>query len=225
MGSLNARTCYKFLFNKKFNDSTLAKRHIVVGHFVWCDTGRVMQTTDVTRHSRITQQLVPSTTVLSFVCCFQFACKKSCTWLSVRPSYLLRVYSVMDLHEVIAVYTVLRYSWWWRVDMSETCILLNKFEKLCISLASTIRIYHDALSSEYQKPLPVAYNNWLFLRTLNISRILPARWSRIVRNLARLPGCVSDFQHQQHKAKTQKGRSLYKNCQLITVTGLHKINS
>jgi len=35
-----------------------------------------MQAIDVTRHSRITQQLVPSTTVLSFVCCFQFACKK-----------------------------------------------------------------------------------------------------------------------------------------------------
>ena len=34
-----------------------------------------MQATDVTRHSRITQQLVPSTTPLSFVCCSQFACK------------------------------------------------------------------------------------------------------------------------------------------------------
>jgi len=30
---------------------------------------------DVTKHSRIAQQLVPSTTVLSFVCCSQFACK------------------------------------------------------------------------------------------------------------------------------------------------------
>jgi len=30
------------------------------------------------RHSRITQQLVPSTTILSFICCSQFACKK---WL------------------------------------------------------------------------------------------------------------------------------------------------
>ena len=76
MGSLNARTCYKFLFNKKFNDSTLAKRHIVVGHFVRSDTGHVMQAIDVTRHSRVTQQLVPSTTLLSFVCCSQFACKK-----------------------------------------------------------------------------------------------------------------------------------------------------
>ena len=35
-----------------------------------------MQAIDVTRHSRITQQLVPSTTALSFVCCSQFACKK-----------------------------------------------------------------------------------------------------------------------------------------------------
>ena len=38
-----------FLFNKKFDDSMLAKRHIVVGH-----TGHVMQAIDVTRHSRIT---------------------------------------------------------------------------------------------------------------------------------------------------------------------------
>ena len=35
-----------------------------------------MQAIDVTRHSRITQQVVPSTTALSFVCCSQFACKK-----------------------------------------------------------------------------------------------------------------------------------------------------
>ena len=65
-----------FLLNKEFDDSTLAKRHIVVGHFVRSDTGHVMQAIDVTRQSRITQQLVPSTTVLSFVCCSQFACKK-----------------------------------------------------------------------------------------------------------------------------------------------------
>jgi len=36
----------------------------------------MMQATDVTRHSRITQQLVPSTTVLSFVCCSRFAFRK-----------------------------------------------------------------------------------------------------------------------------------------------------
>ena len=66
-----------FLFHKKFDESTLAKRHIVVGHFVRSDTGHVMQAIDVTRHSRITQQLVPSTTVLSFVCCSQFACRKN----------------------------------------------------------------------------------------------------------------------------------------------------
>jgi hypothetical protein len=29
---------------------TLAKRHIVVGHFVRSDTGHVMQAIDVTRH-------------------------------------------------------------------------------------------------------------------------------------------------------------------------------
>ena len=63
-----------FLFNEKFDDSTLAKRHIV-GHFVRSDTGHVMQAIDVTWHSWITQQLVPSTTVLSFVCRSRFACK------------------------------------------------------------------------------------------------------------------------------------------------------
>jgi hypothetical protein len=42
--------------------------------------------------------------------------------------------------------------WWWTVDLSETCRVLyqNKFEKLCISLACIIRIYHDARSSECQ---------------------------------------------------------------------------
>jgi hypothetical protein len=35
-----------------------------------------MQAIDVTRHSRLTQQLVPPTTILSFVCCSQAACKK-----------------------------------------------------------------------------------------------------------------------------------------------------
>ena len=67
-----------FPFNEKFDDSTLAKRYIVVGHFVRSDTGHVMQAIDVMRHSRITQQLVPSTTIVSFVCCSRFACKK---WL------------------------------------------------------------------------------------------------------------------------------------------------
>jgi len=68
-----------FLFNEKFDDSILAKRHINVGHFVRSDTGHMMQAIDVTRHSRITQQLVPSTTIFSFVvCCSRFAWKK---WL------------------------------------------------------------------------------------------------------------------------------------------------
>ena len=36
----------------------------------------MMQAIDVTQHSRITQQLVPSTTAPSFICCSQFAYKK-----------------------------------------------------------------------------------------------------------------------------------------------------
>ena len=65
-----------FLFNEIFDDSTLAKRHNVVGHYVRSDTGHVMQAIDVTKHSRLTQQLVPSTTLLFFVCFSRFARKK-----------------------------------------------------------------------------------------------------------------------------------------------------
>ena len=52
------------------------RNDVVVGHFVRSDTSHVMQAIDVTRHSRVTEQLVPSTTALSFVCCSQFALKK-----------------------------------------------------------------------------------------------------------------------------------------------------
>ena len=84
-----------FLFHKEFDDSMLAKRHIVVGHFVRSDTSHVMQAIDVTRHSRITQQLVPSATVLSFVCYSQFAFKKKLlmtfgTTLVIRLFYFVR---------------------------------------------------------------------------------------------------------------------------------------
>ena len=41
---------WDFLFNKGFDYSTLAKQHIVVGHFVRSDTGHVMQAIYVTRH-------------------------------------------------------------------------------------------------------------------------------------------------------------------------------
>jgi hypothetical protein len=36
-------------------------------------------------------------------------------------------------------------SWWWTVDLSETCrvIYQNKLEKQCISLAFIIRAFHD----------------------------------------------------------------------------------
>ena len=65
-----------FLFHKEFDDSTLAKLYIVVGHFVRSDTSHMMQAIDATRHSRITQQLVLSTTALFFACFSQFACNK-----------------------------------------------------------------------------------------------------------------------------------------------------
>jgi len=39
------------------------------------------------------------------------------------------------------MYTVLRYSWWWTVDLSETCRVLYQInERLCISQTFIIRI-------------------------------------------------------------------------------------
>ena len=70
-------------------------RNDIVGHFVRSDTSHVMQAIDVTRHSRIAHQLVPSTTALSFICCSQFACKKSCSWLSVWPSYIFSMCALL----------------------------------------------------------------------------------------------------------------------------------
>jgi hypothetical protein len=48
-------------------------------------------------------------------------------------------------------------SWWWTVDLSETCRVLyqNKYKLQCISSAFTIRIYHDAKSSECVKYIQV----------------------------------------------------------------------
>jgi hypothetical protein len=41
------------LFNKKFNDGTLTKQNIVVGHFVSLVYGHMMQATDAISHSKI----------------------------------------------------------------------------------------------------------------------------------------------------------------------------
>ena len=90
-----------FLFNEKFDDRTLAKRHIVVGHFVRSDTGHVLLAIDVTRHSRITQQLVPSTTILSFVRS-QFACKKK----------LLLTFGTTFIHCLANIYFLMLLTHW-----------------------------------------------------------------------------------------------------------------
>ena len=90
-----------FLFHKEFDDSTLEKRHIVVGHFVRSDTSHVMQAVDVTRHSRITQQLVPSTGALSFVCCSQFACKKKLLMTFGTTLVKTKVYRTIMLPDVL----------------------------------------------------------------------------------------------------------------------------
>jgi len=41
------------LLDKKFNDGTLTKRNIVVGHFVSLVCGHVMQATDAIPHSKV----------------------------------------------------------------------------------------------------------------------------------------------------------------------------
>jgi hypothetical protein len=41
------------LLNKKFNEGTLMKRNIVVGHFVSLVYGQVMKATDAISHSKI----------------------------------------------------------------------------------------------------------------------------------------------------------------------------
>ena len=119
-----------FLFHKEFDDSTLAKRHIVVGDFVRSDTGHVMQDIDVTRHSRITQQLVPSTTALSFVCCSQFACKKKVAHDFRYDPRICACKSDRDMADLILVQNV------------NTCLLtVNNYAYQCKPLC-------------YRKPLP-----------------------------------------------------------------------
>jgi hypothetical protein len=75
-----------------------------------------------------------------------------------------------------AVYTVLD-SWWWTVNLSETCRVLyqNKFEKQCISLVFIIKIYHDARSSECQIQLRFFARAFTFLRRWSKSRFLFVR--------------------------------------------------
>jgi len=50
------------------------------------------------------------------------------------------------------MYTVLRHSWWWTVDLSETCRVLYQINlrNKSILLAFIIKIYHDAQSYKCQ---------------------------------------------------------------------------
>ena len=115
--------------------TTLAKRHIVVGHFVRSDTGHVMQAIGVTRHSRITQQLVPSTTLLSFICCSQFACKKKLlmtfgTTLVILPlSYMAHIPCLVHRCSVMwsarcstmsVIFTIRRGWLFWRLQCGQS---------------------------------------------------------------------------------------------------------
>ena len=59
-----------------------------------------MQAIDVTGHSRITQQLVPSTTALSLVCCSQFAYRKKKLLVTFGTTRVIcRMYKLILSHE------------------------------------------------------------------------------------------------------------------------------
>jgi hypothetical protein len=70
-----------FLLLMKFDDSTLARRHIVVGHCVRSDTGHIMQAIDITGHSR---SHLPPYSLSSAVS--RLHAKGSCSCLSVQPT-------------------------------------------------------------------------------------------------------------------------------------------
>ena len=86
------------------------RKDIFVGHFVRSDTSHVMQAIDVTRHSRITQQLVPSTTALSFVCCSQFACKKKKLFMTFGTTLVSSNFDLTFIHHNIFFYVLLLYG-------------------------------------------------------------------------------------------------------------------
>ena len=136
-----------FLFHKEFDDSTLAKQHIVVGHFVRSDTGHVMQAIRVTRHSRITQHLVPFTTALSFVCCSQFACKKM----------LLMTYGTTLVAQVWKIELTVVFPWkhfeYPSLISLQNLLWRNGWTDMCVK--------GNTLFSGKEKDLPEPPKNWM----------------------------------------------------------------
>ena len=171
-----------FLFHKEFDDSTLAKRHIIVGHFVRSDTGHVMQATGVTKHSRITQQLVPSTTALSFVCCSQFACKKKFAHdfrYDPRKYYSFyddsiynqifenvkrdpTVYFVRRLFPLFALYADQCPIWWRLIWTAETCSGIEYWTHvpdLRSCVCRTVKVNVDGYKTLFEAVC--SYDTWL----------------------------------------------------------------
>ena len=134
-----------FLFHKEFDDSTLAKRHIVVGHFVRSDTGHVMQAIDVTRHSRITQLLVLSTTTLSFVCCSQFVCKKKVAHDFRYDPRILRAFNSSVLEKFYGK---------WIISVFRGCTSCNTRMNVPITLLSNVPQTHvvNQVTAWYSTP-------------------------------------------------------------------------
>ena len=72
-------------------------------------------------------------------------------WSSILPT--LAEANRTRMTNTYCVYTVLRYSWWWTVDISETCRVLyqiNVRNCVCILLTFISKIYDDARCSESQ---------------------------------------------------------------------------
>jgi hypothetical protein len=95
-------------------------------------------------HSQVPQHC-PQTHTQYFVETFKTL---KCSW-AINFLYPL-IIKANEMHNFSNLFAEVLYIFW-TVDLSEICrVLSNKFEKLWISLAFIIRIYHDAQSSECQ---------------------------------------------------------------------------
>ena len=92
------------------------------------------------------------TVPLSIIGCFSLYTQQWYTSYRFADSLRARKLSAKPVWHSIAVCTVWN-SRWWTEELSEICRVLfqNKFEKLVHLVGFTIRMYHDARSSEHQK--------------------------------------------------------------------------
>jgi hypothetical protein len=74
------------------------------------------------------------------------------------PLSIIRTANRTSMTNTYCVYTVLRYSWWWTVDLSETCTVLYE-----INLRNSA--YRWLLLEEYitmHSPLNAKFTYWFF---------------------------------------------------------------